>query len=561
MYSGDTDFVFLGGSCNPTTWRSDIAIPLLTEQLVNYYNPQVSRWYPELIEKENFAKEFASVLFFFIDNQTRSISAMIEVAELSATPRKLVCVINEYNQHNTVICGESITNKELYELHHAQKIIKNLALRQGVPVFNCIYRAMNCVSELVKANYSTDQLIHDLRQNYYSKYLKFSDKIFRLKEIFRSLDVSKIGKIRLIDARYAVRAILGFEITDEELNSIKFCQLRSQFDFNENDENRYDMPLNFEQFLCLIAIYDYELEKHNSKHPNKQIGPGKQPVLSSKGVLSNNQSSNILKPTLQKFIDFFSSAVNHQPSSRQSNRQSLHLKNSENTNVVRRSNSINRISKMNSNTICQIPNNSKFIMNSGLHSNNSYHNLNSAGEDEVDFICNSVKNNVLNSRIKTKSPFPFQVECRDVYLGGTCSSKWRENVAIPLLRKQHLTYYYQYENFYQENINPFEASAILNSRVLFFVITNNSRSLSSMLMAAHYIAKGYRVVMCIQHIAEGEIINGEKISEIARKDYNRGRDYLMDMVKRYDQELFTDIAQATVYAGNLSKALRTSKAR
>lgn len=40
MYSGDTDFVFLGGSCNPTTWRSEIAIPLLEKHLVDYYNPQ-----------------------------------------------------------------------------------------------------------------------------------------------------------------------------------------------------------------------------------------------------------------------------------------------------------------------------------------------------------------------------------------------------------------------------------------------------------------------------------------------------------------------------------------
>ena len=418
MYSGDTDFVFLGGSCNPTTWRSEVAIPLLEQQLVNYYNPQVSRWYPELIEKENFAKEFASVLFFFIDNQTRSIVAMIEVAELSATHRKLVCVVNEYNQRHTVICGELITNKELDELHHAQKIIKNLALRQGVPVFHNLSRAMNCVAEMVKENHSTDQLIRDLKQNYYSKYLKFSDKIYRLREIFRSLDVSRIGKIRLIDAKYAVRAITGFEITREVLNSIKFCQLNDQFDeYDENDE----MWLNFEQFFCLIAIYDYELEQLNLKQHSKQLGKR---LTVGKTVLSVNQSHNIVKP-IQKVIDWFSS-VTHQPN-RQSNRQSLHLKSENKVNgVVRRSNSINRLNKLNTNSYLNVApyDGSKLITMPSLQT----------GEDEVDFICNSVKNNVLNNRIKTKSVYPFQVECRDVYLGGTCESKWRENIAIPLLR-------------------------------------------------------------------------------------------------------------------------------
>ena len=33
--------VFLGGSCNPTTWRKDIAIPLLDAAGSSYYNPQV----------------------------------------------------------------------------------------------------------------------------------------------------------------------------------------------------------------------------------------------------------------------------------------------------------------------------------------------------------------------------------------------------------------------------------------------------------------------------------------------------------------------------------------
>lgn len=31
--------VFLGGSCNPTTWRTDTAIPELQKHGITFYNP------------------------------------------------------------------------------------------------------------------------------------------------------------------------------------------------------------------------------------------------------------------------------------------------------------------------------------------------------------------------------------------------------------------------------------------------------------------------------------------------------------------------------------------
>ena len=42
--------VFLGGSCNPTTWRKDTVIPYLEKERITYYNPQFDDWYPELIQ-------------------------------------------------------------------------------------------------------------------------------------------------------------------------------------------------------------------------------------------------------------------------------------------------------------------------------------------------------------------------------------------------------------------------------------------------------------------------------------------------------------------------------
>ncbi|KAI5727259.1 hypothetical protein M8J76_017111 [Diaphorina citri] len=34
--------IFLGGSCNPTTWRQDEAIPLLKNLGITFYNPKIA---------------------------------------------------------------------------------------------------------------------------------------------------------------------------------------------------------------------------------------------------------------------------------------------------------------------------------------------------------------------------------------------------------------------------------------------------------------------------------------------------------------------------------------
>lgn len=75
--------VFLGGSCNPTTWRKDLAIPALSKAGVTYFNPQVDEWYPELIDIEEQAKTSAFLLLFVVDNKTRAISSMVEIAYLT----------------------------------------------------------------------------------------------------------------------------------------------------------------------------------------------------------------------------------------------------------------------------------------------------------------------------------------------------------------------------------------------------------------------------------------------------------------------------------------------
>jgi hypothetical protein len=109
---GSTCQVFLGGSCNPTTWRRDIAVPELTKHKITFYNPQVENWSPALMRTELKYKEQSSVLFFVIDDQTRAIASMVEVAEYLSRDRYMVVVIKDVPE-GTNIGGQSITGQEL----------------------------------------------------------------------------------------------------------------------------------------------------------------------------------------------------------------------------------------------------------------------------------------------------------------------------------------------------------------------------------------------------------------------------------------------------------------
>lgn len=69
----------------------------------------MEHWGPELIQLENYAKQNAEVLFFVIDNQTRGIASMIEVAFIASTNRNLILVIKDLNWPHCKIADDNIS--------------------------------------------------------------------------------------------------------------------------------------------------------------------------------------------------------------------------------------------------------------------------------------------------------------------------------------------------------------------------------------------------------------------------------------------------------------------
>ena len=133
--------IFLGGSCNPTTWRKDIAIPLLTAHNVPFFNPQVDDWDPSLVVMEAQAKAEAPVLLFVIDSATRAIASMIEVVELISEGYCIVVVIHEIVA-GVEVAGQIPSAAEIKDLNRARAYLADVISRHALPVFSNIGTAV-----------------------------------------------------------------------------------------------------------------------------------------------------------------------------------------------------------------------------------------------------------------------------------------------------------------------------------------------------------------------------------------------------------------------------------
>ncbi|CAF4974366.1 unnamed protein product [Rotaria socialis] len=154
--------VFLGGSCNPTTWRHDQAIPYFQSRSVSFYNPQVADWTPDLVEVEHRAKELAPLLFFVIDHDTRALASIVEVCYLAARGRSIIVVMNpmpEKNQTKFVQQKPSTDEKDNendYEnVCEARRTLRALLQSMNIPVFDDVRLALECAAFILETTKRT----------------------------------------------------------------------------------------------------------------------------------------------------------------------------------------------------------------------------------------------------------------------------------------------------------------------------------------------------------------------------------------------------------------------
>lgn len=103
--------------------------------------------------------------------------------------------------------------------------------------------------------------------------------------------------------------------------------------------------------------------------------------------------------------------------------------------------------------------------------------------------------------------------------------------------------------------------------MLLYFVGADTRAISTMVEAAHFLGEGRDVVLCLENITPGtRVHNGrpnehhksECITERAAKDINRGRHYLADVANRMGAPVFKNIEEAVLKAVQIVEAKRAA---
>lgn len=86
--------VFLGGTCNESTWRDEL-IPLLK---IDYFNPVVDDWTPECMEEEIYQRNVCDFCLYVITPKMTGVYSIAEVVDDSnKRPEKTIFCFLEYD--------------------------------------------------------------------------------------------------------------------------------------------------------------------------------------------------------------------------------------------------------------------------------------------------------------------------------------------------------------------------------------------------------------------------------------------------------------------------------
>lgn len=530
--------VFLGGSCNPTTWRADIAIPTLNLLGISFYNPQVSEWTPDLLELEHRAKEKAKVLFFVMDSQTRSTAGAIEVAHIAGkNSKRLVLVLLPYKPQQKIL-NETLSTEEYLDLSRNQILLKQLMKRRGLPVLDNIPLALEYIKNVLSGGSCREH-----PQNVATRLISVRRTYDRVAENSKSV-------INLIQCQKAMVA-LGYPpgITSTSVINQILAFFREVDQHNQRTKNN-DADVNSEEHnfitfdeFCILDSYLSVL--HQDILETSCVSPIKGTNLQQPLIYltdSSDWSHRIVPPSPSTFKMW---KTNERDSQSQLD-IAEHRKQFEYCFDINTNASSSNVYLNTTHNNCTAELNSTNSVDQSAVSTN-FPLMRQPSENSWSFSSNVVENNTL--------------EIRDLYIGGSCNkqTKWQQKIVEPYLKSQNITFYSstlsegleksqqndsaKINDAHADDELMFNPSELDASRILLFVITNETRSLSAMTMSAHYIGMGYNIVMCVQMINNSSV-RGIQLSDSAVKDYNRGRAYLVDLAKRHGIPVFEEIDAA-----------------
>lgn len=87
--------VFLGGTCGTSTWREK----LIEKLTINYYNPVVPDWTPEVQAKELVQRRECDICLYVITPEMQGVYSIAEVVDDSnKRPEKTVFYIHDVHE-------------------------------------------------------------------------------------------------------------------------------------------------------------------------------------------------------------------------------------------------------------------------------------------------------------------------------------------------------------------------------------------------------------------------------------------------------------------------------
>ena len=133
---------------------------------------------------------------------------------------------------------------------------------------------------------------------------------------------------------------------------------------------------------------------------------------------------------------------------------------------------------------------------------------------------------------------------------------WREEVAIPSLENVGISYFNPQLPIGQWTLEyeQVEIEAKEQCDVMLWVITAETRGVTSVAEAVFYIAEGRPLALALEMLKEKAVINGKMISEEERDDLNRGRIFLRTIAREYSVPIFANETEAVEYAIDLCQS-------
>lgn len=130
--------VFLGGTCNESTWRETL-IPMLT---IDYFNPVVKDWTPECQKEEEKQKQICDWQLYVISKEMTGVFSIAEVVDSS-----------NKNPDKTILCVYNINEFPKFQ-QKSLKAVMDLVDANGAHVVATLEE----VSEILNAASNTDKI-------------------------------------------------------------------------------------------------------------------------------------------------------------------------------------------------------------------------------------------------------------------------------------------------------------------------------------------------------------------------------------------------------------------